>query len=546
MKQLSIVLCGLLAACGGAAETTKTGAGSGSGSAAATPAGDVSFEVPVIEIKGVVFEPEAFEPGMPLADKKGLSGEAFEKMKPEQQNKLIETQRKLAQTTKDSVLREAQSAILATMLYRQAKTAAPDAQQKAYTDARDALHDAAQASGKKVDELTLRLLGSYDLLLKDWPGAEQAWADLVKAAPKSPDLALNKAAWAYALLRQYKNADALAVVKDEKLDPKAPELAYVAAWAKWRGGDDGGAWQAISIAHRGWDDRNTQDIIDRDTFIIAARGKAGVDQVTQQLLVLLAKTPADQYGVLSKLGLGAYGFAGKWSEGIATLEKALAAGGDKIPENERAGIRFNEAQFEVPLDAPDQAAVYGKQALEALGKCEKCTADDKSNVALGVYYMGRLFHLIYATSGDIRYYTPAHDLYQAAIPMLPAGKQADAGNDAGKLETTMKNTRAGKGTHDKDAIGVLMQRHNAEVQACYELALVSNPKVGGTVSVSVEADANGAIKGVTTDPKAGGDGMPMVAGCVADHVKTWKLPKRMQAGTTRMKLSYSLAPRKGA
>ena len=35
--------------------------------------------------------------------------------------------------------------------------------------------------------------------------------------------------------------------------------------------------------------------------------------------------------------------------------------------------------------------------------------------------------------------------------------------------------KAGVGTHDKDAIGALLSRHNQEVQACYERASRRTP-----------------------------------------------------------------------
>ena len=107
------------------------------------------------------------------------------------------------------------------------------------------------------------------------------------------------------------------------------------------------------------------------------------------------------------------------------------------------------------------------------------------------------------------------------------------------LEQTLKNTKAGTGTHDKDAIGALLGRHNQEVQACYEQGLAANPKLGGRLVVNLEAEQSGAIKGAATEPKAGLADMSAVAGCVAEHAKAWKLPKRGMAGTTRIKLTYS-------
>ena len=168
------------------------------------------------------------------------------------------------------------------------------------------------------------------------------------------------------------------------------------------------------------------------------------------------------------------------------------------------------------------------------------------NLVVSVYIMGRLFHILYATAHDDRYYQPAHDLYQLAVPKITKDDKmrADGMKDADILEKTFKSMKAGVGTHDKGAIGALINRHNQEIQACYEQGLASNPKLGGNLVVNLESDQSGAIKGVATEPKGGAEGMAMVASCVEKRVKAWKLPSRAQAGSTRIKLTYAMSLKK--
>jgi hypothetical protein len=497
--------------------------------------GDVAFELPVIEIKGVVYSPDAIErPGMPLVDPK----------KPTKvgDKTAIEKQRQLVATTKDPVAKQAQAAILATMLYRDSK--AEKTKEKALlTDARQVLRDVSQAVGdKNVDEITLRLLGSYEILLEDYPAAEKAWAGLIERDPKSKELGYNKAWLAYAQLKQFKNADALATVGADKPDDKQPELAYFTAWAKLRAGDAAGAWQAITAAARGWGDTGKHEDIERDVLFIAGRTNVTPDQAAPIITGVLAKAKQQQYELLAKLGLTGYALAGRWTSGIAALDKAVALAGDTVPPNDRPVIRYSQADFTVRLDAPDAAAAFAKQSLEALDACkDKCTAKDKADTVQGVYLMGRLFHILYATANDHRYYEPAHQLYDLTIPKLDAATQAQAQGDLKKLETTLRNMKVGTGTHDKSAIGALLPRHNLEVQACYEQALMANPKLGGTVMVNLESDQTGAVKGVSTEPKAGAADISAVAGCIAERVKDWKLPKRGMPGKTRIKVSFALS-----
>lgn len=503
--------------------------------------GDVAFELPPspsTEIKGVVYVPDALSrPGMPLVDPK----------RPTKIDKTaIDKQRNLVQSTKDPIAKQAQAAILATMLYRESK--ADKNKEKAFlTDARQVLRDVAQQVGdKNVDEITLRLLGSYELLLDDYPAAEKAWAGLIEKDPRSKELPYNRAWLAYAQLRQFKNADALATVGSDKPDDKQPELAYVTAWARLRAGDGAAAWQAIGAAARGWGDAGKREDLERDVLWFAGRANVAIDQAAGLIVNTLGKSKQSQYELLAKLGLTGYALAGRWSAGIAALDRAVAVAGDTVPPNDRPVIRYSQADFTVRLDTPDVAAKFAKQSLDALDACGgTCTAKEKADTIQGVYLMGRLFHILYATANDQRYYEPAHQLYDATIPKLDAANQTQAQTDLKKLETTLRNTKVGTGTHDKSAIGALLPRHNLEVQACYEQALMSNPRLGGTLSVHLESDATGVIKGVSTEPKAGAADLSAVAGCVADRARGWKLPKRGMPGSTRIKIGFSLVPPKG-
>jgi hypothetical protein len=497
--------------------------------------GDVAFELPASEIKGVVYGPDAIErPGMPLVDPK----------KPTKvgDKTAIERQRQTVATTKDPVAKQAQAAILATMLYRESKVDKAKEKEK-LTDARQVLRDVQQAVGdKNVDEITVRLLGSYEILLEDYPSAEKAWAGLIERDPKSKDLAYNKAWLAYAQLKQFKNADALATVGSDKPDDKQPELAYFTAWAKLRTGDAAGAWQAITAAARGWADTGKRDDIERDVLFFAGRTNVAVDQAASVITGVLGKTKQQQYELLAKLGLTGYALAGRWASGVAALEKAIGLAGATVPPNDSPVIRYSQADFTVRLDTPEAAAAFAKQALDALDACkDKCSAKDKADTIQGVYLMGRLFHILYATANDHRYYEPAHQLYDLTIPKLDPATQAQAQGDLKKLETTLRNMKVGTGTHDKSAIGALLPRHNLEVQACYEQALMSNPKLGGTITVNLESDQTGAIKGVSTEPKAGAADLSAVAGCVAERAKDWKLPKRGMPGNTRIKVPFTLS-----
>ena len=530
---LHVALLALVACGGGAAEGPKVPTGGTGGSSKPAAAGDVSFELDKVELKGVVFQPGALaRPNMPLVEAKKKT--------------TIEKQRTVFASTKDPVQKEAQAAILATLLYQKSKDDKPN-EKALWTEARQALRDAAQISGDKVDEITLRLLGTYEILLDDYPAAEKAWGTLVNKAPKDKDAPYNRAWWAYALLMQNKNPEALAVVKDEQPSDKQPELAYVTAWAKWRNGDDAGAWTALVAAMKGWNNLPNKDNLETELYLFAGRSNVSLAEVTPQLFAAFgAKQKAQQYEVLAKLGLQAYGFAGRWADALAALDKALDIAGDTVPPNDRPLIRYKQVEFSIPLGQPDVTAKYAKLAIDALPACgAKCSDQDKASIVQNVFGTGRLFHGLYATANDVRYYQPAHDIYSITVDkIMDAALRAQAQKDQLTLAATLKNTKVGTGTHDKAAVGALLGRHNQEVQACYEAQLAANPKLGGSLTLNLESDESGVIKGISTEPKAGLADLSAVAGCVAEHAKGWTLPKRGMAGTTRIKLGFSMSPRK--
>jgi hypothetical protein len=533
------VACGPMAGHEDIKNPSGTGSGS-AGSAAASPS-DATIEIsPATEIKGLVFEPDAmYLPSWMLYE-------------PKNRKITLDKQREALAKAKDAVQKEAQAAVLATMLYEKAKGESDEAKKKElYTEARQALRDVAQSSGDKVDDVTLQLLGRYELLLDDYASSEKAWSQLVTMLPKDPNAHLNRAWWAYTLLRQYKNADALAAVGTDPLTEKHPELAYVTAWARFRTGDHAGAWQAILVAAKGWGSNPGRELVDRDVYLFAGRTETPFETAIQQMSpIYVAKGGPDlQYEMFSKLGLSAYQFAGRWADGVKALDKALAVTGIKVPDKDTPVIRYQQADYTVRLDDPATSAKLAVEALDALPKCGSCKPQDLENVSESVYVMARLFHILYATANDNRFYQPAHDLYAAALPKINEQKVKTQGeSDSGLLEGTKHAmaTKPNAGTHDKSAIGALLSRHNQEVQACYELALGGNPKLGGNLVLMLEADQTGVVKGASSEPKAGLADMAAVAGCVVEHAKQWHLPKVPHPFTTRIKMTFAFSVRKPA
>src|SRR6185436_8092478 len=158
-------------------------------------------------------------------------------------------------------------------------------------------------------------------------------------APKDKDIIYNKAWLGYTQLRQYKNAEALATVNADPLSDKQPEHAYVMAWAKWRTGDNKGAWEALLVAAKGWGTNAGKDALDRDVLLFAGRTEVPLDKAFTDVMSFSPKGKDQEYELLAKLGLQSYQFAGRWLDGVKALDKAITVIGAKVPPNDKPYIR---------------------------------------------------------------------------------------------------------------------------------------------------------------------------------------------------------------
>src|SRR5689334_10205532 len=125
MKSVALLLT-LLIACGpldpGAPANPATPTGGSATPTKPAAAGDVSIELDKVPIEGIVFEPQALNlnrPGMPLVEPKRKT--------------TLAQQRSIVSNARDPVLRQAQAAVLATMLYKESKTADKDKEKEMWT-----------------------------------------------------------------------------------------------------------------------------------------------------------------------------------------------------------------------------------------------------------------------------------------------------------------------------------------------------------------------------------------------------------------------------
>lgn len=75
----------------------------------------------------------------------------------------------------------------------------------------------------------------------------------------------------------------------------------------------------------------------------------------------------------------------------------------------------------------------------------------------------------------------------------------------------------------KDVINAVVQRHRAEIRACYDAALQRNPNLRGKVTIAFSIQPNGVVSSSTVKESSIGD--RGLESCITSRVMTWVFPK---------------------
>ncbi|MEZ4362638.1 MAG: hypothetical protein R3B48_20775 [Kofleriaceae bacterium] len=487
---------------------------------------DLSTELPKVELKGTAYRPEGLgRPPMPIVEGK--------------KKVTIEKQRTIVAKAKEGAIREAMSQILATLLYQASKAESGGKETALLEEGRSVMREALKTAASPPDSNTLRMLGVFEILLGDYAAATKAWEQLTNLDPADKEVDHFRAWWAYSALTSGDEAGALAALKGFEPDLKSPELAYMMAWVRWRAGDNAGAWKALRAAAIGWPEKVKGSVIERDLILLAGRTFAPIEEAVAVATAFAGPAKADQYAMLFKISQSMTS-AGRYQDTIAAIDAALRAVGTEVPKQDPPKLRFQQAELTLRFDDPVAGARFGKQAINALLTCgDACT--DRADVAAAIQRIATFYHSIYATSQDIRFYAPAREIYSAVIGASEGEKKAEVLKLSDQLDKTKRAIRPGGGIHDKEIVAALLGLHAQEILACYEATLAGNPKVTGSLVLSLEFDAKGGVTGATSTPPAGEDEVAEVAECSLERARLWRLPARGKPGVTRVKLSYELS-----
>jgi hypothetical protein len=373
--------------------------------------------------------------------------------------------------------------------------------------------------------------------LGDDSAASAAFEELLPRVPPEEQVALR--VWqAYVLLRQRRVDDVGKLTSDWKPDQLSDLGAYVLAWVGFVTGDAERAREAITTAAATWKDEVSRPAVERDLVLILARTGTEVADAARMVAEAAGADAERRYVWMFKLS-EAYKYAGDYQAAAAALDLIVDAMGKSgkgaMPPDDLVGFRYRQADYAFRLNRPGEAAQRAMQAHKELAACAaKCPDDTVQAVTDRILKLAQFSHTVYARSLDGAHYDAAVALYRhyMAIPGRPDANEARG--YLGSLQETRATAKAVSGKHDQDVLLNFFWARREAVASCYERALLAQPGLDGSLELKLEIDARGAVAGATTEPGAGAEGMPAVAGCVIERARTWTFPTRTVPGKTTL------------
>jgi hypothetical protein len=492
---------------------------------------DQAFTSRLVDIQGIAFVPEALGvPPMPRAEAPGRA--------------TLERQRARVARSR-SAPEEVQ--VLVTLLWDEAGRVADGDPERATAlreEARTALRSARSRTVGSTDALTLQMLASAEMWLGDDASASAAFEELVSRFPDHDRQAMQ--IWlAYLHLRQHRKNEAVELVRDWKPDELGDVGAYVLAWAGFATGDAAGARKAITSAVAAWKDASTRPSVERDLVLILARTGTDVAEAARLIGQAAGGDAKRRHAWMFRLS-DAYKYAGDYEAAARVLDLLARdpAGGEArgaVARDDLVGFRHRQADYAFRLNRPAEAA---ERAIQAQAELVACGAECPETTARAVHErmlkLAQFFHTVFARSLDPAHHDAAVALYRRYLAIRGRPDAQAARGYLSSLEETRATSDRSAGKHDEEVLLNFFWARREVVAACYEAVLLGDPSLDGSLELTLEIDARGAVTGAITDPRPGDEGMAAVAACLTDRTRRWTFPSRTVPGETTLTVPLQL------
>lgn len=317
--------------------------------------------------------------------------------------------------------------------------------------------------------------------------------------------------------------------------------AYERAWSQFRAQDYPRAIEAMVSAISNWQPRSKSATAHQEMVFMMARAGIPVERAARAFRELAPGDTAAHFKWLFQLYQG-YDMSGYRSLATEALDAFRALRDETTPAQHRISIQLRYVNSYIAINRPGLAATWLIKGHRALAACGAPCQHLDSSITAQLKQFATHFHSLYKTTQDERLYSAARRVYQ-----YHASLQRD---DAGAIQANLdvlEASRAGmvpdSGIHDKSLMDWATKARNNTIRACYESVLLREPTASGGLSLTLDIDDSGRVTDVNTDPLAGPDGIPAIAGCVQTRTRSWKFPSRSQPGMTTVIRTYEFTPR---
>jgi tetratricopeptide (TPR) repeat protein len=509
--------------CGGAASSPATATPP---EVATARAREQTIALGVMEVRGIAFGPEALgPPPMPRAAARGKAT-------------LDQLRRKVARANPaaDDVR------AMVSLLWGEAEALGDATATQAVRDeARASLRDLRAREGAAPGEMTLDMLAAAEEWLGDDAAAIAVYQELLARAPPPASARTYQARLARVLLRQHRVDEAAALMTDWTVAELDDRAAYLLAWARFAAGDATAARAAIVHAMRAWSPASgSEALIERDLVMILARTGTEVAEATRLVAEVSRGSVRQRYLLTFRLA-EAYRYGGRYQEASDALDVVMnEVVPGKMPADDQVAFRFRQADDAFRLERLDVAAERALDAHRALDACgEKCAGPTAEAVTARILQLARFSHKVFATAQDGRHRDAAAALYQyyLALPGRPDAEAVRA--EQRSLDQAAKTADPRASRRDPLGTQTLTAVRREAAAACYEAALVRDPSLAGSIDITLDVDAAGAVTGATSSPSAGAGGMAAVAGCTLERMRSWRFPALAAPGVTHVTMLLS-------
>ena len=303
--------------------------------------------------------------------------------------------------------------------------------------------------------------------------------------------------------------------------PDAPavsnRLLYVLAWLRHEIGDDLAAFKTLRAASvaPGWKASETKTLA-RELARFAAAAEASYDDTFAAVRAATKLAPIELLTLLDEV----YRETGE----LALEQRVLAELVPIAPRDQLAALEVRQARH--ALDGGDPRSLR-RLAMSALDHLSSLDPAGRAAVRKDVVDLASRAIRYHDSARDESYLRAAHKILQAALPTMPDAERAQVAGWLADAERRIASGVNAIGVIRQDRVREVIRSRLTQLRRCYERALVTDPKLAGSLTLSFAIIGQKPSK---IEIAASSVSDPKVGSCVKRELEKLTFPRARYAG----------------